>query len=106
MNYHERLALAVRAAVTAELAECAEELVCNLIQPSYDTEEQELVARAAEQRAEVLAQRADEAMDDLNAAIERSGGNDETHTLEWIGCDEQTFRRAVEEALDRESPED
>jgi hypothetical protein len=104
MNYDERLALAVRVAVAEELAERAEELAENLVQECYDTEEQELLALAAEERALAMAERADAALDALNAAIERSGGNDETHTLEWIGCDEATFSQAVEAALEREAP--
>jgi hypothetical protein len=105
MDYDERLALAVRVAVAEELAERAEELAENLVQPCYDSEEQELLALAAEERAMTMAERADAALDALNAAIERTGGNEETHTLEWVGCDEDTFRQAVDAALDEAAPE-
>jgi hypothetical protein len=103
MNYQERLDLVVRVLVTAELAERADELVRSLVRPAYSSAERQLVARAATTRAAILAHRAQEALAALNAAIERTGGK-RTHTLEWIGCDEQTFRRAVEAALDHEAP--
>jgi hypothetical protein len=104
MNYTERLDLAVQVAVAAVLAQRAADRARDLYQPPSGEDDPVLVNRSAEHRAVDLIKRAEEALDALNDAMERSGDFDETLTLEWIGCDEETFRRAIEQALDREAP--